>query len=102
MNKILILGAIVTLTLSGCDKIEGQSSVIYETVTLVEFNPPKHTYATVRHEDGSIKEHYIGKHCNGWRKKARVGNTYNMYKNTYMYESGKTRTEIKFYKSDFC
>ena len=74
-----LLAVMALLSLSACDDGWTQLPSITKSVTLLEVDPPKRFYVTLRDntDDSVIERIYVAKRCSGYQK-IPVGSTFDL------------------------
>mgnify|MGYP000126045175 CR=1 FL=1 len=105
---IMLIFGFIRMLVNITSKPEPEKPVLVseqiERYMLVEMNPPKHFYVSLKRvSDGALIEHrYVSKHCNSWSSN-KVGEEFNILVKTWRYESsGETSRTMENPYSIFC
>ena len=99
----IALALAAVLTAAGCDHRPDWEIIDSRIVRaeILEVDPPKHFYLTLRLPDGSKRQVWGGKHC-GAADKAEVNGYINVRVNQYRYPDGRVETAVVVDGDDLC
>lgn len=102
MNKILLSLLVLSLVFVGCHKPFKLQSETYKKFELVEIDPPKRFYVTLKDvETGEIFIEYVSKRCSSYDRN-KIGDINTIKVLHYVNEDGETYDEFADIYNIFC